>query len=106
MASVGGSGYVGINNRPESLGDSGLGGFGVPQPSTAFYSRLHTDQYPDDAMTQNFATMLLGIALRILHPDMTRREEMMMYGQMPAPGVSEENLRSPNVSPLAIRRMG
>ena len=103
MASVGGSNYIGSRTSPEALGDA-EGGFGGQ--GGGFYNRLHTDQYPDEAMTQNFATMLLGIALRILHPDMTRREEMMMYGQLPAPGVSEENLRSPNVSPLAIRRMG
>lgn len=106
MASVGGSGYV-TTRRPENIGDSG-GGFGSdgdPQASS-FYNRLHPDQYPGSEASQNFAAMLLSIALRILNPDMTRREEMMMYGQRPAPGVSEENLRSPNVSPLAIRRMG
>ena len=101
MALVGGSSYSDPNKNPEMAGDSAGGDFG-----SGFYNRLHADQYPSNEMTQNFATMLLGIALRILHPDMTRREEMMMYGQQPAPGVPDAELRNPNVSPLAIRRMG
>lgn len=101
MGLVTGSPYVG--GGPGSPGGAG-GGVG-DEPVVSSYSRTHSDQYPNIGGAESFAAMLLGIALRILHPDISRREELMVYGQQPAPGITDTLLRSPGVSPLSIRRM-
>jgi hypothetical protein len=79
-------------------------GGGAGEEDSGLYYRTHRDQYPS-ADRNVLAEMLLTLLLQITNPGMTTREELMIRGNRVAPGVSEENLTSPNVSPLAIRRV-